>query len=102
MSRPTRDGTAEPVSRDQILRRERRQGDVYFPCSPDHEQDWQLYPVVACSTISDHNTIFFYRSTICRKVTVNIYFFASEPQQFVLSLPSFSSAPLATFDTLDY
>ena len=31
MSRLTRDGTAEPVSRDQILRREREQGNVYFP-----------------------------------------------------------------------
>ena len=30
VSRLTRDGTAEPVSRDQILRRERRQGNIYF------------------------------------------------------------------------
>ena len=28
----------------QILRRERRQGNVHFPCSTDHEQDWQPYP----------------------------------------------------------
>ena len=43
----TRDGTAEPVSRDQILRREQRgQGNImYFPCSADHVQDWQPYPV---------------------------------------------------------
>ena len=41
----TRDGTAETVSRDQILRRERRQGNIYFPCSADHVQDWQPYPV---------------------------------------------------------
>ena len=39
MSRLTRDGTAEPVSRDQILRRERGQGNTHFPCSADHEQD---------------------------------------------------------------
>ena len=45
MSRLTRDGTAEPVSRDQILRRERGQGNVHFPCSADHEQNWQPYPV---------------------------------------------------------
>ena len=32
MSRLTRDGTAEPVSLDQILRRERGQGKDYFPC----------------------------------------------------------------------
>ena len=31
MSRLTRDGTAEPVSRDQILRRERRQDNIIFP-----------------------------------------------------------------------
>ena len=31
MSRLTRDGTAEPVSRDQILRRERGQGNDMFP-----------------------------------------------------------------------
>ena len=35
MSRLTRDGTAEPVSRDQILRRERGQGNTIFPCSAD-------------------------------------------------------------------
>ena len=45
MSRLTRDWTAEPVSRDQILRRERGQGNINFPCSADHEQDWQPYPV---------------------------------------------------------
>ena len=45
MSRLTRDGTAEPVSRDQILRHERRQGNIHFSCSADHVQDWQPYPV---------------------------------------------------------
>ena len=45
MSRLTRDGTAEPVSRDQILRHIRGQGNIHFPCSADHEQDWQPYPV---------------------------------------------------------
>ena len=33
MSRLTRDGTAEPVSRDQILRRELGQGIIHFSCS---------------------------------------------------------------------
>ena len=47
MSKLTRDGTAEPVSRDQILRRERGQRVIHFPCSAaDHEQDWQPCPVV--------------------------------------------------------
>ena len=45
MGRLTRDGTAEPVSRDQILRCERGQGNIYFLCSADHEQDWRPYPV---------------------------------------------------------
>ena len=31
MSKLTRDGTAEPVSRDQILRRERAQENISFP-----------------------------------------------------------------------
>ena len=45
MSSLTRDGSAEVVSRVYILGRERGQGKVYFPCSADHEQDWQPYPV---------------------------------------------------------
>ena len=48
MSRLTRDGTAETVSRDQIFRREREQGNIHFPCSADHEQDGQPYPVDPC------------------------------------------------------
>ena len=45
MGRLMRDGTAEPASRDQILRRERGKGNIPFPCSADHEQIWQPYPV---------------------------------------------------------
>ena len=56
MSRLTRDGTAEPVSRDQILRHVRGQGNVHFPCSADHEQDWQPYPVDPYSAICDDHT----------------------------------------------
>ena len=44
-SRLTRDGTAKPVSGDQILRCERGQRNVHFPRSADHLQDWQPYPV---------------------------------------------------------
>ena len=36
MNRLTRDGTAEPVSRDQILRREGVQGNMHFLCSADN------------------------------------------------------------------
>ena len=45
MSGLTPEGTVESVSLNQILRRERRQGQTYFPCSADHEQVWQHYPV---------------------------------------------------------
>ena len=48
-----RDGTDEPVSRDQIPRRERGQGKNSFPCSADHEQDSQLYPVDPYSAMGD-------------------------------------------------
>ena len=46
MKRLTREGTAEPVSRDQILMHEGGQRNINFPCSADHDvQDWQPYPV---------------------------------------------------------
>ena len=64
MSRLTRDGTAEPVSQDQILRRERGQGDINFPCSADHEQDWQPYPDVhtlaRCDDLAYIHTVAFF------------------------------------------
>ena len=34
----TLDRTAEAVLRDQILGRERGQGNIHFPCSADHEE----------------------------------------------------------------
>ena len=59
MSRLTRDGNVETVSRDQILGREQGQGNMNFPCSADHEQDWQPYPVDAYSCyMCDHTYIF--------------------------------------------
>ena len=64
MSRLTRDGTAEPISRDQILRHARGQGNINFPCSADHEQDWQPYPVDPYSAICDDYT---YIHTYCRE-----------------------------------
>ena len=48
MSRLKRDGTAEPVSRDEFFRRKRGRGKMSFPCSADHVQDWQPYPVDPC------------------------------------------------------
>ena len=55
MIRLTRDGTAEPASRDQMLRRERGRGNIHLPCRADHEQDWQPYAVDPCSCyMCDH------------------------------------------------
>ena len=62
MSRLTRDGAAEPVSRDQILRHARGQGNIHFPCPADHVQDWQPYPVDPYSAICDDHTYILYRS----------------------------------------
>ena len=56
MNRLTRDGTAEPVSRDQILRGKRGQESIHIPCSADHEQDWQPYPVDLYSATCDGHT----------------------------------------------
>ena len=70
MSKLTRDGTAEPVSRDQILRRERGQRIIRFPCSSaDHEQDWQFCPVVRAI----HTNVVLHTHTA---VVTHIYIYA--------------------------
>ena len=53
MNRLTREGTAEPVSREQFLGRKRGQENIHFPCSSDHEQDWQPYRVDPSLAICD-------------------------------------------------
>ena len=64
ISRLTRDGTAEPVSPDQILRHERGQGNINFPYSADNEQDSQPNPVDPYSCyLCDHT--WNSRSGIC-------------------------------------
>ena len=55
MNRLTQDGTAEPFSRDQILRHVRGQGNTRFPCLTDHERDWQPYPVGPYSAINSRS-----------------------------------------------
>ena len=82
MSRLTRDGTAEPVSRDQILRHARGQGNVHFPCSADHEQDWQPYPVDPYSAICDDHT-YIHIPRICshyKNVFKYIYIYAQQAE----------------------
>ena len=45
-------------------RRDRRQGNVHFPCSADHEQDWQPYPVDPYAATCDGHTYILY--AICQ------------------------------------
>ena len=45
MSGVTRDGTAEPASRETKFSGANGDREIYFSCSTDHEQDWQLYLV---------------------------------------------------------
>ena len=79
MSRLTRDGTAEPVSRDQILRHERRQGNINFPCSADHVQDWQPYPVdpYSCYSIcvTIHICIYMYLVVRARCTSTEVKYY---------------------------
>ena len=42
MSKPRRDRTTEPVSRDQVLMRERGQGNIRFHCPSDLKQNDNL------------------------------------------------------------
>ena len=64
MSRPTRDGTSEPVSRDQIFRHARGQENIHFPYSADYEQDWQpsrlIHTLLYVMTIHTHTYIHIY------------------------------------------
>ena len=72
MSRLTRDGTAETVSRDQILRRERGQGNVICPCSADHVQDGLIHTLATCVTIhnvGDKPTVILYIAFIALVVS---------------------------------
>ena len=76
MGRLTRDRMVELVfSRDQILRRERGQRNINFPCSADHEQDWQPYPVDPYSAIcydhDDHQNIQLVESYVVFVVAVS-------------------------------
>ena len=76
ISRLTRDGTAESVSRDQIFRHEERgQGNIRVPCSADHVQDWQPYPVDPYSCYMCDHTYYEYTksggSTLSVKISCN-------------------------------
>ena len=53
MGRLTWDGTAGPVSQDQILRRERGQGNINFPCSADDGRPGSSVGTVTSKPSSD-------------------------------------------------
>ena len=65
MSRLNRDWTTKPVSRDQILRHKRGQGNIHFPCSADHERDWQLYLADPYSAITVYVVTIRARTSLC-------------------------------------
>ena len=56
MSRLTRDGTADP-SRETKFSGTHGDRGILFPCSADHEQDWQPYPFDPYSAICDDHTL---------------------------------------------
>ena len=64
LTRLMRDGTARPVSRDQVLRREPRQGNINYLCSADHKRDWQTYPVDPYSALYYDHTYIFIRARL--------------------------------------
>ena len=94
MSRLAWDGTAEPVSRDQILRHVRGQGNIHFPCSANHEQDWQpYYPVDPYSAICDDYTYTPYilrnhiRFSDANGAKKNSFSLLSTPQAGLVTIP---------------
>ena len=96
ISRLMRGGTAEPVSRDQILRRERGQGNMHFRSSADHEQDWQPYPVdsysAMCVTIHTYKYIIHFLGEGKGYYLVGLFIFQREqasPRPPFLLLPLF-------------
>ena len=61
-----RNGTAEPVSRDQIFRRKRGQGVFHVASSAHHDQDWQPYLVdLHFAICDDHAFICIHPSFSC-------------------------------------
>ena len=91
MSRLTRDGTTEPVSRDQVLRHERGQGNIHFPCSADHELDWQPYRVDPYSVICDDHTYCIHTSRRTKIFAMlQVQWFLGSYWEYILSTTCFS------------
>ena len=75
MSRLTRDGTVEPVSRDQILGHERGQGNIHFSCAADHVQDCQPAICMCDHTYihTTYNSLIFLGSACTELTFVLVY-----------------------------
>ena len=52
-------------------------GEYHFPCSADHEQDWQPYPVDPYSAIICDDRTYIYIHTIGREASRRSYFVCS-------------------------
>ena len=88
MSRLARDGTAEPVSRDQILRRERTrtEGNIIFFCSTDHVQGWHTFATCvtnmkAFSATIPCNMLFYFNTHAIsfNQRYVSIFYYITSP-----------------------
>ena len=78
----TWDGTAEPISRDQILRSERGQGKIilFFPAeTADHEQDWQACRSMQC-TICFHSINSYWCCTCSSGFMPAVFSFTCHPE----------------------
>ena len=73
----TRDGTAEFVSLDQNLRRERGQENFHFLCSDEHERDWQPYLTSSYSACSCDNHTYMHTIVLLRSTTYKRFWFTA-------------------------
>ena len=76
MSRLTRDGTAEPVSRDQILRHARGQGNIIFPVQLTTSRIGNLTRLIhtLLNVITIHTYIHTYVTLLREYVKYNIVY----------------------------
>ena len=98
MSRLTRDGIdcrtrlAKPNSQART-----RTGNINFPCSADHEEDWQPYPVDPYSCyMCDHNI--GEKPTVIRYTHINRY--AGTPESHLNVMIFFSLTGVLSYDSI--
>ena len=100
-------GLPNPSRETKILRRERGQGNINFPCSANHEQDWQPYPVdpYACD-MCDHTCVCWIVETFAGVPIGDAFYFpllylfpvrAMCSREFILSVRELKRAKLPRF-----